>query len=436
MRLSRGVKEPRDRAIAVYILATLILTLISVGMTCGGFLNSHVLCSVSYSFPDLFGSAELLKKSYLGADMTDLSRIKDWPQLGALVFNPPGVEVPFPYFPSACFVLAFFLSIPYYPLGSLAICVGLSVLVAAFLLARQIGRNWLAQCALLTAIATSFPFALLIHQGQIEGILWLPSVAGVHCFIRKRYLAAAILFAITASVKPLPALMFLLFIPRQRYREFFIAIGVLIAIVFGSLWIIGPTFTTAVHEWLGGFQLWSKIYATAYRPAEMGIDHSRFALVKQVLRVLAGWPHAKVLGPKIQAVYPFYVLFCGVVFLVSIFRLRKLPTLNQLFGLSVLIILLSPANHDYTLIAMYIPWAILLFALSRADISLPFRTTCWLGILCAILFTPQCYLTFGFSGSYGAQVKAVALCGILIVSMVWPLPIARIDVPPATEHVS
>jgi hypothetical protein len=133
------------------------------------------------------------------------------------------------------------------------------------------------------------------------------------------------------------------------------------------------------------------------------------------------------LNEIILGTLPYYLLSAAPIIAVSLYRFRILPVLNRIFGLSVLIVLVSPKNHKYTLIAMYIPWAILLLALSRPRCRIPPAVASWLMICCAIIFTSQFYLLFGLSTSLGAQVKTLALCAILIVSAVCPLPATEFD---------
>jgi hypothetical protein len=100
-------------------------------------------------------------------------------------------------------------------------------------------------------------------------------------------------------------------------------------------------------------------------------------------------------------------------------------------------VLISPINNDYTLIAIYIPWGILLLTLSRPDCAIPFKPGCWLMILCALIFTPQSYLLVGFS-AFGAQVKTLALSAVLLISVMYPLPVSILDksraATPAVDH--
>jgi hypothetical protein len=255
-------------------------------------------------------------------------------------------------------------------------------------------------------------------------------VIGVYFFAREKYLMAALWFALATSIKPFPAMLFLLLLYRRRYREFFIGAATAAMVSIVCLAIIGPTFTIALQENIRGFQLVTREFVLVYLYFEIGHDHSLFSFTKQMIRILSGWPLQETLTATIRRVYPYYMVTAALIFCTSVYRLYRLPTLNQIFGISVLMILISPINNDYTLIAIYIPWAMLLLALSRPDCAIPFKPGCCLMLLCAVIFTPQSYLLVGYS-AFGAQVKTLALLAILLISVIYPLPMAMLDKSPS-----
>lgn len=412
MTLPNALKEPRNRIIALYIAATLFLTLIALGFWLGGFTAKHsnVLKFVYFEAGDP------------GSDLNLYGRFAELREKGALVFNPPDAPSPFNYSPLAALIFYFLVTVPTSGWALLVIFVALAATLAAILLSRAIGGNWLAQAALLVAVSTSFPFALLFERGNLEGLVWIPSAAGIYFFARKRFLVAAILFALAASIKPVPALLFLLFLPKRRYREFFIASALTVSVAIASFAIVGPSIQVAVQETLRGFRVFSDGIVMQYIDSDIGVDQSLFSLVKQAVRLQAGWPLERTVTNAIHAIYPYYAAFAALLLAFSLFRLRTRPALNQIFGLCVLMLLLSPASHSYTLIQMYIPWAILLLALSSHDCDLNPFASLTLMLCSSVLFTPQSYLILGGSASFGTQVKTVALSVMLLVILVYPMP--------------
>jgi hypothetical protein len=406
------------KAIGIYVVASVTLTAISLLFWGTGFTARH-----SFLLRFIFFDPALP-----GTDLTLYDRLLSWPKIGALAFNPSGTVCSFNYCPLSVFLVVAFLRLPSHPALALAIFVGSAVLIAAFFLGRAIAGNHLALAALVTALATSYPFGFLFERGNIEGLLWIPTAAGIYYFARKHYLTAALLIGLAASIKPFPGLLLLLLIPRRRYRDFFIGVATTLAITIASLFIIGPSFTIAVQEFLRGFKLFSESYVTIYNSSALGSDHALFALVKLLVRAAAGWP---LKGPSLNALVrgalPYYFVLCGLVCIVAFYRMRTLPALNQIFGLVVLTVLISPTNYDYTLIAMYIPWAILLLTLGRPGCAIPIPVATSLMICCSVLFTSQFYLLFGLSTAFSGPVKTLALCTILIVSTIYPLPASALD---------
>jgi Glycosyltransferase family 87 len=404
--------EKRNSAITIYLVATILLTVVALSFLFSGFSARHSLVVRGMFFAP--GPS--------GWDLMSSTRLNEWRERGALVLQQPATDHIFNFCPFAVFVIFFFLNVSAHPVAALVTYVAVCSLIACYFFWQEVRSNRMAVLALLLAICTSYPFAYLFDRGNIEGTLWPPIAAGVYCFVRKHYLAAALLFAIAASIKPFPSMLFLLFLPKRRYPEFFVGIGAVAIVSVASLSIIGPSFSVALRENLRGFQLVTERYVMLYRVGEIGADHSLFSLVKQILRALAGWPRPEALAATIRRIYPYYQALAVAIFVAAIVRLRNLPTLNQVFGIFVLMLLISPVNYDYTLIAMYIPWAILLLTLSRPGCALPPHAASLLMICCAILFTSQYYLLFGYWASFGGQVKTLALLAILIVSAIYPLP--------------
>jgi hypothetical protein len=411
--------DSTTRVIVIYVAVTLVLTIVALSFWLDGFSDRHsFLLRFIYFDPGVPGQ-----------DLTLFDHLTAWRRLGAGAFNPPGKISrfnSFNYCPPALFVIVFLLSSSSHPVAVLTAIVITALFVASFILAKSMFRRPVALVALAIALLTSYPFAFTFERGNIEGILWIPTAAGVYCFARRKYTAAAVLFAVAASIKPFPGLFLLLLIAERRYRDFFIGVSVALAITLGALFIIGPTIAFAFEETMRGFRA-SAEYSLIYNSSALGADHSLFAFAKLVIRLFGGWSRqGQILNGMVRTAFPYYVAFALVLFLAAANRLKKLPVLNQIFGLSILGVLLPPANYDYTLIVVYIPWSILLLALSSPDCKIVPLTGLWLMLCCAVLFTSQFYLLFGLSTSLSAPLKTLALCAILAVSLRCPLPVAAL----------
>jgi hypothetical protein len=401
-----------ERTLVIYIVATLFLTGAAI-----------VFALVGYDgFQPNYAPFDSFNRRLAGGDIWAFERLRTWPLHGKLAPHYSGQYQMFNYCPFAVFPILFFLKLSAHPGTSFAMAVGLLVLVAGVFLWIRIGPNRVARAALMIAVCTPFPIFYVCERGNIEPIVWLPAAAGIYCFARRRYLAASLLIALAASIKPHPGLLMLLFLPKGRYKEFAAGVGFALLVSVVSLAVIGPTIPDAIIEIAGGFRGFQDGDVLRYRGTFIGNDHSLFALAKQVMRILLGANWQQTLPGAIRTAYPYYALF-GAGFLgACLLRLRRLPTLNQVLGITVLVSLVPPVAHDYTLLGIYIPWALLLFALSREDKYLPVRAPIWAMVCCAVLFTPQPYLTFGVDGSVVAQLKTVVLVGLLVIATAYPMP--------------
>ena len=72
----------------------------------------------------------------------------------------------------------------------------------------------------LTVAAMSFPIARLIHQGNIELVVWIFTATGVWAFMRGHENAAAVLWGLAAAMKLFPLVLLGLLLPRRHYRAF------------------------------------------------------------------------------------------------------------------------------------------------------------------------------------------------------------------------
>jgi hypothetical protein len=405
------------RPIRVYFFATLILMSIALAFYFSGF---------EERYPEMV-TGLAIDPAEEGTDLTIFDRYMHRVD-GALVLLGKGTDEQFNYGPLSAPVITFFLTAFPDPVWALTVFGGTSALIAALLVGWEIRENKWAVAALVLAVVTSYPFLFLFERGNIEGVSWAPTGAGLYCLLRKRYLAAALLIGMAADLKPYPGLFLLLLLPLKKFREFAAGVAVTLAIAVASLAYMGPDIWSALKKLMEGFHLAQVRYATFYRPWEIFNDHSLFGLYKQLLRLGMGWPDSSALTEPLVRAYPYYALLAGAILAGSVYKLCKLPILNQIFGLTILTVLIPPYNYDYTLIALYIPWAILLVALSRKGCSFSGSAVCAIMLACAVVFTSQYYLLFGTEENpigFGGQIKCVALAAILLVSVCVPLPMEQ-----------
>ena len=85
----------------------------------------------------------------------------------------------------------------------------------------------------------------LLDRGNIEAVIWVLVLLGIVAYTRNRMLASAILWALAASMKIFPGLLFLLFLARRKYRMFALAVTATVAFAVLALAGIGPTIRQA-----------------------------------------------------------------------------------------------------------------------------------------------------------------------------------------------
>ncbi len=289
-----------------------------------------------------------------------------------------------------------------------------ALLLAAVLFARALRRHGIAPASAYlfagSVLLAAFPFTFALDRGNIEVCIWMLLAAGVWAYTRNRWTVAATLFGFAASMKFYPAVFLGLLLAKRRYKEF--AFGLLVAALSTavSLWIVGPNLRTASVEIANGLSSFHSNFIASLQPGGIGFDHSLFALVKAAHPVR-----------DYRAYAAFYFLSVAVAGVALFFwRIRYLPTINQVLALTIAAVLLPPVSYEYTLIHLYIPWALLtLYVVSIPDrsrhrIVLAFCYACF-----AVLFTPQSYF-ISHSHRFEAQVKALTLVTLFVVSLRYP----------------
>jgi hypothetical protein len=262
----------------------------------------------------------------------------------------------------------------------------------------------------------SYPFFFEFEQANLEWILCLIVGSGIVALLRGRGYTAAACFGIAGSMKYYPLVLVGLLISRKQYKQAAAAAAVTGVCTLIGLWMLCPDLAASWHGTqlgLAGFRRW---YVLAYE--QVGFDHSLVGLMKATS--LAALPDE--LSPQILALitglYTLIAAFVGV--LVYFDRIRKLPVINQVICLVVATVLLPPVSYDYTLLHMYLPWALLvLLAVESRGRRVPGLTAALL--CCAIVFAPLTEV-IAHGRSYGAQVKACALVALGLIALMRKFP--------------
>ena len=349
--------------------------------------------------------------------------------------------------PAAYVYLLFFSLIPGHPSAAAvaydATIAGVACM-AVGLIVFALRRNRLVApvaAALLLTLLTSYPLMFMADRANVEGAAWVAAILGMWAFARDQRGAAAFLFACAAAIKLAPLVLVFLFLRRRDWRNSMVFVGSFVAVNSLALWYAGPSVGQSLGTIMGGMRHLNHDAVLAYSGVQMGVDHSLFFVVKQALLVVcyvAGTSRSFFLCMTDIAYY-MYMCMWLVAAVVLVRRFRRMPMLNCIFAAFIVQLIAPPVSYDYTLLYLYIPWALFLVVFLLQDVysgraHLSFSTALAILIPCAITFTPQqCYLviggightsSLGYSGHIGfaGQVKALALLYLLVVAALNPMP--------------
>jgi hypothetical protein len=240
-----------------------------------------------------------------------------------------------------------------------------------------------------TVLLLSYPFAFLFERANIEIFVWVLLVIGAWTYCKSRTYIAASCFGLAAALKIFPFVYLALLLRKGQYRPLIYGVVIAMVATLTSFWLVGPTVSDAASGLVRGLHAQEDGFVLHMHPLSspqiIGYDHSLFTWLK-----LAEVHH------DLHRTLSIYMLTVACIGLLLFFlRIRHLPIINQVLALTVAAILFPPFSGDYTLIHMYIPWAMLtLYAVSLDphDIRSP-----GLGIAfgCfALIFTPLSFINY------------------------------------------
>ncbi len=293
-------------------------------------------------------------------------------------------------------------------------------LAAAVLLGRLLLRRGVAWRNVMFVLAItalcSYPFFFEFEQANLEWILCVLVGCGVVAFLRGRGYTAAACFGVAASMKFYPLLLVGLLISRRQYKQAAVAVVVCGACTLVGLWMLCPDLAASWHGTQLGLASFRQWYVLAYE--QVGFDHSLIACMKALsLAVLPDELSPQILSLMVGLYMPI-AAFTGIILYFDV--IRKLPVINQVICLIVATVLLPPVSYDYTLLHLYVPWALLvLVAMESRGRDVPGLTAAM--VCCAILFAPVTELIV-HGRSYGGQVKALMLVGLGLIALMRKFP--------------
>jgi hypothetical protein len=283
-----------------------------------------------------------------------------------------------------------------------------------------------------------FPLTFGLDRANLETIVALVLGAGLIFFAADRDYAAAIFLGLATAIKPFPALFFLLLVRARKFREAAVGVGVAGVTVLLALTALGPT-PIAAYKGLQagiGYYVGHQIMAFPLR-YEGRFEHSimdcmkslaleaKYTSVHGAASLFHLTPAETVLPegqlqampqfPNIHLIYIVSMVLTVLTLAFILYRVFKLPTVNQMILLAIAITLLPPIAAEYTLMHLYVPFALFLIFLGRdvatGKVFFRQRYVVALLLIFAALFAPLSFL-HRFAGD-AKTFLLVALLGLV-----------------------
>ena len=213
----------------------------------------------------------------------------------------------------------------------------------------------------LTICILSWPVELIVDGANAEVIVWLAMAIAMWAFATGRGYTAAIFFGCAAALKLFPFVFLALFLRRRDIGKLVTGVFSFLLISVVSLQILGPTISVAYRGIAYGLQQFKTVYMAHLLMGENGVDHSLFASIKFLLRIV--FHHVNDFTHLLQ-LYLGLTAVGGT--LLFFFVIRKQSLLNQVLSLSILSIYITAFSGDGTLIHLYYPLAMLFLLACRA----------------------------------------------------------------------
>lgn len=261
-----------------------------------------------------------------------------------------------------------------------------------------------------TLLLCSYPAVFALERGNIEAYVWFVLGAGIWAYAQERWWLAATLIGIAGSMKIYPLIFLGLLLAKRKYRQ--VAFGFLVDIVANvlSLWILGPTIAIAYRSLRKGMNTFGSKFVGTLRPKEVGFDHALFSWIKRL-----EWHYYHFSSPA-----PFLIVAAVLGTVLFFWRIQSMPRINQVLALAVAMVMLPPISGDYTLLHLYIPFAMLtLYAVTLPRDRQTVRGMGFCFACFAVLFTPQSYLIL-HGVRFGGQLKALVLLALFIAALRYP----------------
>jgi hypothetical protein len=334
---------------------------------------------------------------------------------------------PYPYPVPSVYAFLFFIRLFPSPVVAYLVFALLALYSATCCLssrAKTLSPGHLPQIAIWSTLLLSYPLAFLLDRGNIETVIWALVLLGMVAYTRNRMFTSAILWALAASMKIFPGLLFAMFLAKRKYRVFGFAVAATAMLNLLALAGVGPTIRQAASN-SSRSTAWLMNHYILIRNL-LQFDHSLFSAIKQAIHVYATKFGGNESEAILQALHIYSIAVPLGAALLWWFHLRRMPLLNQFMAYLTMSIFLPYVSNEYTLIYVYLIWgAFLLFLLAdvaTARVTVPATAIYIILVSCACLFAPLAYLKLANGLELGGPVKALILLILLMTVLLIPMP--------------
>jgi len=309
-----------------------------------------------------------------------------------------------------------------------AVIITVLTLVAAIWTTRALVDSGLAVSRAVPLVfvtyVLSYPLFFEYQSGNVEIIVWATLCLGVWAWMRGRNWTAAALFGLAASFKLFPFVYLGLLLSKKRYKECVFGCGVAVLATLISLWAIGPTIPIAYHGTQTNIALYRDTYMLYIIKLFAGFDHSLFMDVKVALTAIN---HLRGQHPSFHErslALSAYMAIIGLLGVLAYFlRIRHLPAVNQVICLTLAATLLPPMSFDYTLMHLYVPWALMCFvAVRAAQLGIEIKGLKAAFICLAIALAPMTEFILR-DRTVASWIRALAMLALFLVALRYPFPL-------------
>jgi len=208
----------------------------------------------------------------------------------------------------------------------------------------------------LTALFTSYPLMFVLDRANIEGICWIAVSLALLAMVRRWWWWAAALIAVGTALKIFPVILFGLLFSRKTWRPLLFGLALTGVLTLAAMWMMGPSISVVYRGLQQGVEFTHSHYMFQDHPVEMAFQHSLYSVVRQLMIWLSAGP---VTAGEYRTAYSIYVMVTALgVILLFFGRIMKLPMLNKIIALTTCCLLLPGWSGDYTLLHLYVPWAL------------------------------------------------------------------------------